>query len=62
MQGESASPEEITELRGGPGLDRPLHSQCAWFLKSSPSQPRDVVADELETARRLFNFQSCDRS
>jgi peptide/nickel transport system permease protein len=33
MLGESASPEDITEMRGRLGLDRPLYAQYVSFLK-----------------------------
>jgi len=33
MLGESASPQDVAELRGRLGLDRPLYSQYAAFLK-----------------------------
>ena len=37
MLGESASPEDITEMRGRLGLDRPLYAQYVSFLKGIAS-------------------------
>src|SRR5439155_20764774 len=66
MLGESAPPQDIAEMRGRLGLDRPLHAQYGAFLKglgtgnlgSSLRTNQPVTAAIAERLRRPSSWRS----